>query len=122
MRRWRGGITIIMDEEQLAEVVGASADTPTGTPETELAQARAEAEKNLNGWKRALADFENYQKRKEAENKDLIEFAREVVVAKLLPSLDTIQQALLHTPTDLSKMEEWKNGISGTLANLDKVL
>lgn len=66
--------------------------------QSQLEAALEEAEKNLNGWKRAEADFQNFQKRKEAENKDLIEFAREVAVAKLLPSLDSLEQALKHAP------------------------
>lgn len=89
---------------------------------SELEQVKAEAQKNLDGWRRAQADFENYQKRKEGENKELIEFAREVTVAKLLPTLDTIEQSLLHAPDDISKMAEWKNGITGVLKKLQEVM
>ncbi len=64
----------------------------------QLEVAQKEAEANLNGWKRSEADFQNYQKRKENENKELIDFAREVAVAKLLPSLDSLEQALRHAP------------------------
>ena len=64
----------------------------------QLEVAQKEAEANLNGWKRSEADFQNYQKRKENENKELIDFAREVAVAKLLPSLDSLEQALKHAP------------------------
>ena len=67
----------------------------------QLEDAKAEAEKNLNGWKRSEADFRNYQTRKEAENKELIEFAREVAVAKLLPTLDSLEQGLKHAPEQL---------------------
>ena len=88
----------------------------------DLDTAQSEALKNLDGWRRTQADFENYQRRKEGENKELIEFAREVAVAKLLPTLDTLQQGLLHVPDDLSKMDEWKNGMAGTLKQLDSVL
>ncbi len=92
-----------------------------------LEQAKAEAEANLNGWRRTQADFENYQKRKEAENKDLVDFAREVAVAKLLPSLDTLQQALLHRPrsdnANLSEeYERWQTGLDGLVKQLDKAL
>jgi len=106
-----------MEDEQ-----NKAQDEPMQGLEAELQSAREEAQKNLDGWRRTQADFENYQKRKEGENKELIEFAREVVVAKLLPTLDTIQQSLLHTPDDLSKMTEWRNGITGTLKKLDDVL
>ena len=109
------------DEDQNDSVAD---NNPSGLAdwEMDLQKAQDEAAKNLDGWKRAVADFENYQKRKENENKDLIEFAREVVVAKLLPTLDTIQQGLLHLPSDISKMEEWKNGIAGTLKQVDTTL
>jgi molecular chaperone GrpE len=90
--------------------------------EVDLQKAKDEASKNLDGWRRSQAEFENYQKRKEGENKELIEFAREVTIAKLLPTLDTVEQSLAHIPDDISKMDEWKNGISGTLKKLEGVL
>ena len=92
------------------------------TLEQELEEAKIEAQKNLDGWRRTQADFENYQKRKESENKELIDFAREVAIAKLLPTIDTIEQSLAHIPDDISKMDEWKNGIAGTLKKLEGVL
>src|SRR4051812_5262127 len=52
----------------------------------------------INGWKRTAADFENYKRRSEAEKKELLEFAKEVTVVKLLPTLDTLEQALRHMP------------------------
>lgn len=90
----------------------------------ELEQAKAEAEKYKNSWMRAEADFQNYQKRKEAENKDLVEFAREVTVAKLLPTLDSLEQGLKHRPAldGNEAYSTWISGIDGTLKQLDKAL
>ncbi len=108
--------------------------TSTEDLQEQLESARAEAEKNLNGWKRSEADFQNYQKRKEGENKELVEFAREVAVAKLLPSLDSLEQALKHQPeADSAKLKvesekfvadyvTWLNGIDGLVKQLDKAL
>lgn len=97
------------------------------TLEDQLAQALAEAEKNLNGWRRSEADFQNYQKRKEGENKELVEFAREVAVAKLLPTLDTLEQALIHRPKPdgeqfVEDYKKWENGLDGLVKQLDKAL
>lgn len=86
----------------------------------QLLEVREEAKTNLSGWQRAQADFENYKKRKENENKELVEFAREVTVAKLLPTLDSLEQGLRHIPGGVD--ENWKNGITGTLQQLDKAL
>lgn len=85
-----------------------------------------------NNWKRALADFENYKKQKEKENRELVEFAREVAVVKLLPTLDALEQALKHLPnytassaqdTDFEKKyQNWQVGINGILVQMDKIL
>src|SRR3989344_2850970 len=81
-----------------------------------LDQLQQDLDNAMNGWKRAQADFENYKKRKEAENKELIEFAREVTVAKLLPALDSLEQALKHAPKDGDdKYQNWLKGINGIL-------
>jgi molecular chaperone GrpE len=125
------------EDEQENDVVSASSHAdPTLTQQ--LAEAREEALTNLNGWKRTQADFDNYQKRKEQENKELIEFAREVAVAKLLPSLDTLEQAFKHAPAELMKSDidamgsagkkfaddyhTWLTGIDGLVKQLDKAL
>lgn len=85
-----------------------------------LAEVQEEAQTNLSGWQRSQADFENYKRRKENENQELVEFAREVTVAKLLPTLDSLEQALRHMPEGID--EKWKNGVLGTLQQLDKAL
>lgn len=101
-------------------------------PNMELLQKDLDAV--TGNWKRALADFENYKKRKEGENKELVEFAREVTVAKLLPTLDSLEQALRHMPEEesqelrarnqdfFSKYKNWQNGINGIIIQLDKAL
>lgn len=95
--------------------------------ERQLAEAQEEAQTNLNGWKRAAADFENYKRRKEEENKDLIDFAREVAVTKMLPSLDSLTQALLLAPKEddpglAENYVKWKVGLVGLTQQIDKAL
>jgi molecular chaperone GrpE len=88
-----------------------------------LAQAEAEARANLDGWKRTLADFENYKKRKESENAELVEFAKEVTVTKLLPILDSLEQGLRHLPNiENEQLRTWQAGIEATLRQLDDAL
>lgn len=90
--------------------------------ERTLAELQEENQMLMNSWKRTQADFENYKRRKEQENAELVEFARQVAVVKMLPSIDSIMQGLQHVPDDASKMEEWKSGIAGTVKQLDKAL
>ncbi|MCL5667017.1 MAG: nucleotide exchange factor GrpE [Patescibacteria group bacterium] len=63
-----------------------------------LEKLQADLDSAMNGWKRTAADFENYKKRKEAESRELLEFAKEATVVKLLPTIDTLEQALRHLP------------------------
>jgi molecular chaperone GrpE len=86
----------------------------------ELREAQEEARTNLAGWQRAQADFENYKRREEAKQKDLIDFAREVAVVKMLPTLESLEQGLKHAPVGVD--EAWLKGINATLQQLDKVL
>ena len=110
--------------------------------ESSLKQLQEDLDLANNNWKRALADFENYKRRKEGENKELVEFAREVTVAKLLPTLDSLEQALKHMPKLREdgllrpsgedhllreegfgrKYENWQTGVNGIVIQLDKAL
>lgn len=83
-------------------------------------EAKEEAQTNLAGWQRTQADFENYKKREEGKQKEIMEFAKEVVIVKMLPTLDTLGQGLKHAPQNVD--ETWLKGINATLAQLDKVL
>jgi|ERR1051326_4403619 molecular chaperone GrpE len=108
----------------------------TDNDQVSLEKLQSDLDQAMSGWKRTAADFENYKKRKEAENKELIEFAREVTVAKLLPTLDALEQALKHLPEvsdqwtvnseqakDFAKKyQNWQTGINGIVMQLDKVL
>ena len=88
--------------------------------ERQVAEAQEEAKSNLAGWQRAQADFANYQKREEAKQTEILEFAKEVTIVKLLPTLDALHQGLRHAPAGVD--EKWLAGINGTLTQLDKVL
>ncbi|MDQ3018634.1 MAG: nucleotide exchange factor GrpE [bacterium] len=109
-------------EEQNNETQDNISPQPTDA-ERALIEAQEEARTNLNGWQRAQADFENYKRREEAKQKDIFEFAKEVVVAKILPTLDSLEQGLKHIPeVEGDKLDQWKRGIDGTLQQLAKAL
>ena len=73
--------------------------------EATLEKIQADLDAAMNGWKRTAADFENFRRRKEDENKELVEFAKEVTVVKLLPTLDSLEQALRHMPEVSDKLQ-----------------
>ena len=73
----------------------------------------------MNNWKRTAADFENFKKRKEQEGPEMIQFAKELTVAKLMPSLQNLEQVLKYAPED-EKYKDWLSGLRGTIAQLEK--
>lgn len=73
----------------------------------------------MNNWKRTAADFENYKKRKEQEAPEMMQFAKEVTVAKLMPSLQNLEQVLKYAPED-EKYKDWIAGLRGTIMQLEK--
>lgn len=88
---------------------------------SELSEYKQKADDYLNSWKRVAADFENYKKRKEVESADLIHFAKEVTVVKMLPTLESLEEALKHSPED-ERFKEWSEGVVKIVQQLEKVL
>src|SRR5437867_3851519 len=84
------------------------------SPEDQITQLTA-------NWKRTAADFENYKKRKEAESKELFEFAKEMAVLKLMPSLQSLEMVLKFAPDD-EKYKDWLSGLKATIMQLEKTM
>jgi molecular chaperone GrpE len=70
--------------------VGGGAD---GDADSELARQRDEY---LNALQHLQAEFENYRKRVERQNREVVDNAATALVKKLLPVLDTADLALAH--------------------------
>lgn len=49
-----------------------------------------------NKWKRALADYQNLEKRVEGEKEEFVRFANANLVLKILPGLDSLEAAQGH--------------------------
>ncbi len=64
----------------------------------ELEDAKAKCEEYLNGWKRERADFLNYKKDEMERMGQLIKYANEEIILKLLPILDNFYLAEKHLP------------------------
>jgi len=69
----------------------------------------AQLQKQVNDLTEALqrerADSENVRKRAEAERLQLASFYKAMVVRELLPAIDNLERALLHTPKDIKDYE-----------------
>lgn len=85
------------------------------------AQEVLEAKNALLGWKRALADLENYKKRIVKENEDFKRYCLEDYVCGLLPVLDNFALAVKHVPENEAG-SNWMIGILYIKKQLEKFL
>jgi molecular chaperone GrpE len=102
-------------------------NTPTNpveeilSPEDQIKELTQKNQELLDSWKRTAADFENYKKRKEGETKEMLEFAKEVTVYKLMPSLQSLEQVLNFAPQD-ERYKDWLTGLRATIVQLEKTM
>lgn len=77
----------------------------------ELAEAKGKCEEYLNGWKRERADFLNHKKGEMERVVELVKYANEELILKILPILDNIYLAETHVPAEL-KEHKWLVGFT----------
>lgn len=80
----------------------------------EVLEVRDEAAINLEGWKKALADYQNLQKESERKMSQLNDLVLSALVLELLPIFDNYEIALSHVPPE-QKKESWVQGLEHTL-------
>lgn len=100
-------------DEALRQAQGVKgSENPEAKTVEELAKER------LEGWKRALADYENLKKDVERSRQEFARFANRKLVESLLPTLDNFHAATVHAP-DVSacsaeaqaSMRAWITGV-----------
>jgi len=73
----------------------------------QLTDAQSLAQENLDGWQRALAEFQNYKKRVERDREAEQAMMKGDLIRKVLPVLDDLERALQNRPAE----DAWGNGI-----------
>lgn len=79
------------------------------------------AQDNLNGWKRATADYQNLVKETAKEREYSVRFANEQLIQQLLPLVDYFDYAFADVPDEQSR-GPWMKGIHHIYDQLMKVL
>lgn len=87
----------------------------------QLEKVKKEAEENLAGWKRAMADYQNLKKETERERVGAIKLGAQSVIAAILPALDHFNDAVRHIP-DNEMEKSWVAGILLIKKELEEVL
>jgi molecular chaperone GrpE len=97
-------------EPATSEPAEGAASPPELTLEEQLAKAKEEAQKYLNNWHRAEADFQNYKRRTEQEREELRRFGNVSVIINLLPVLDDFERAFASLDSHLAGLS-WFDGM-----------
>ena len=87
----------------------------------ELEDAKAKCEEYLNGWKRERADFLNYKKNEIDKMAEMLKYANEDIVLRIIPILDNIYLAEAHIPEEL-KDHQWIKGFKHIKTQLAEFL
>jgi molecular chaperone GrpE len=103
--------------EATAEPAMAGADATTATEEAvavdweaRFKAEQAKADDYFAKWQRAAADLANMRRRHEQERQEYMKQANAMLIAELLPVLDSFDRALASMPPDLRELT-WIDGI-----------
>lgn len=88
-----------------------AATPPDGEASAEIEKLRRDAQHNLEGWQRTLAEFQNYKRRTERETRDSYQNATFDVLKSLLPIVDDFERAMTNVPGAL-QAESWLQGVT----------
>lgn len=89
--------------------------------EQQLAAAKKEAQDNLEGRQRTLAEFQNYKRRVERETAEIGQKAAVDVLSKLLPIVDDFERGMENIPEDIVG-SAWLDGITLVQRKFQKLL
>ena len=81
-----------------------------------------EKQEYFDKWHRERADFINYKKRNEEENRQFLKFANERLVEEIIPVLESFEMAFANKKTWESLPEVWRKGIEYIHSQLLNVL
>lgn len=78
-------------------------------------------EEYLFGWKRCMADFENYKKRQQESAKNIGGYIKEDMILQIIPVIDNFRSATEHIPAE-QKEVPWVTGIMYIQKQLEDIL
>lgn len=111
----------IESEENKEEFVEQNNEKLTDNAEEKIAELEAEVKDWHDKFLRKAAEFENFKRRTENDQFNLISYAAESFITKLLPVIDDFERSLQHIDDD-SSVDAVKEGIKLVYEKLLKVL
>ncbi|MBI5254200.1 nucleotide exchange factor GrpE [Candidatus Falkowbacteria bacterium] len=86
-----------------------------------MGDEKKKCEEYLNGWKRAMADYQNLVKDVAKEKLEFVKFANQNLILELLPILDNFKLAFSNVP-DVEKDGAWMVGFAHIKKQLEDFL
>jgi molecular chaperone GrpE len=111
----------IESEENKEEMVEPNEEKLTDNIEEKIADLEAQVKEWHDKFLRKAAEFENYKRRTENDQFNLINYAAESFITKLLPVIDDFERSLQHIDDD-NNVDAVKEGIKLVYEKLLKVL
>jgi molecular chaperone GrpE len=103
------------------EAAAGEESEPVKALQQQLADAKAEAQRYMEGWQRERADFANYKRRMERDVKDASANASLNMLVSLLPIIDDFELAMNNIPAELEG-NSWLNGVQLVQRKFQKLL
>ncbi len=88
--------SIKQDPKPKAEQVQEDSVIDSKMKEKEIAELKEQLEEMTNRWKRAIADYQNQEKRMLIEKTEYIKFLSKNLIEKFLPVIDDLEKAAVH--------------------------
>jgi molecular chaperone GrpE len=86
--------------------------------EAKAREFEAKSAENLDGWQRAVAEFQNYKKRMDRDRESDKAIMKGDLLKRVLPVLDDLERALQNRPEDSA----WASGIELIARKLQSIL
>lgn len=83
---------------------------------------QAKCDEYLNGWKRALADYENLKREIGSEKERERNRIKESLAHDLLPVIDNFEQAVAHAPELEGSNKSWLDGVMFIKKQMEDVM
>ena len=77
----------------------------------DLETLKKQAEENLEGWKRAKADYQNLKRQAEKERMEVGHMIQAATLMEFLPIYDNLKRSVRHVPREM-KENEWVKGMT----------
>ncbi len=115
------GVNIVPErsgpDDVVLEALDESGEHPASTRDVakklreRIEMLTKEKQEYLEGWQRLKADFANYKRREEEAKGDFVKFAKEELVAELVPVLESFQLAFRNKEAWEKVDKNWRTGV-----------